>query len=227
VPWKESCRFMERTKFVLRLEEGERMVDLCREFGISRKTGYKLWERYKRFGAVGLFDESRKPLCSPQRMSKDMQELLLGGRKLHPTWGPKKVRAWLAAKQPGLKLPAPSSIGDLFRRNGLVTRRRRPRFPAPYGTSPLEQATAANDVWCADFKGQFKLGNGKTFSVVAENLSPTNVYIAEAMWNGKPYRRSWFTHEQLMAGGTLNLRMTDKPTRWDTGDPPPSMSDLR
>lgn len=161
MPWKESCRFMERTKFVLRLEEGERMVDLCREFGISRKTGYKLWERYRRFGAVGLFDESRKPLCSPQRMSKEMQELLLGGRKLHPTWGPKKVRAWLAAKQPGLKLPAPSSIGDLFRRNGLVTRRRRPRFPAPYGTSPLEHATAANEVWCADFKGQFKLGNGK------------------------------------------------------------------
>jgi len=161
VPWKESCRLMERTKFVLRLEEGERMVDLCREFGISRKTGYKLWERYKRFGGVGLFDESRKPLRSPQRMSTEMQELLLGGRKLHPTWGPKKVKAWLAAKQPGLKLPAPSSIGDLFKRHGLVTRRKRARFPAPYGVTPLEQATAANHVWCADFKGQFRLGNGK------------------------------------------------------------------
>ena len=137
------------------------MVDLCQEFGISRKTGYKLWERYKRFGGVGLFDESRKPLRSPQRMSKEIQELLLGGRKLHPTWGPKKVKAWLAAKQSGLKLPAPNSIGDLFKRHGLVTRRKRPRFAAPYGKGPLEQATAANEVWCADFKGQFKLGNGK------------------------------------------------------------------
>jgi transposase InsO family protein len=152
---------MERTKFVLRLEEGERMVDLCREFGISRKTGYKLWERYKRFGPVGLYDESRRPRSSPQRMSKEMQELLLGGRQLHPTWGPKKVKAWLATKQPGLKLPASSSIGDLFRKHGLVSRRRRPRFPAPYGREPLEQAAAANDVWCADFKGQFRLGNGK------------------------------------------------------------------
>jgi putative alpha-1,2-mannosidase len=69
------------------------------------------------------------------------------------------------------------------------------------------------------------LGNGKTFSVVAENASPTNVYIAEATWNGKPYHRSWFTHEQLLAGGTLTLRMTDKPTHWDTGEAPPSMSD--
>jgi len=60
------------------------------------------------------------------------------------------------------------------------------------------------------------LGNGNTFSVVAENVSPANV---------KPYNRSWFTHEQLMAGGTLTLRMADKPTRWDTGDAPPSMSD--
>jgi putative transposase len=152
---------MERTKFVLRLEEGERMVDLCREFGISRKTGYKLWERYKRFGGVGLFDESRKPMRSPQRMSKELEELLLGGRKGHPTWGPKKVKAWLSTKNPGLKLPAPSSIGDLFKRHGLVTRRKRPRFPAAYGVGPLEQAREANHVWCADFKGQFKLGNGK------------------------------------------------------------------
>jgi predicted alpha-1,2-mannosidase len=69
------------------------------------------------------------------------------------------------------------------------------------------------------------VGNGKTFSVVAENTSPTNLYIAAATWNGKPYTRSWFTHDQLMQGGELKLTMTDKPTHWDTGAPPPSMSD--
>jgi predicted alpha-1,2-mannosidase len=68
-------------------------------------------------------------------------------------------------------------------------------------------------------------GSGRTFSIVAENCSPTNVYIAKAMWNGKPYNRSWFTHDQLMAGGELRLTMTDKPAHWDTGPPPPSMSD--
>jgi predicted alpha-1,2-mannosidase len=69
------------------------------------------------------------------------------------------------------------------------------------------------------------LGNGKTFTVVAENTSPANVYIAKATWNGKPYDRSWFKHDQLMAGGELKLTMTDKPTHWDTGTVPPSMSD--
>jgi len=69
------------------------------------------------------------------------------------------------------------------------------------------------------------LANGKTFSVVAENTSPTNLYIAKATWNGKPYTRAWFTHDQLMLGGELKLTMTDKPTHWDTGAPPPSMSD--
>jgi predicted alpha-1,2-mannosidase len=69
------------------------------------------------------------------------------------------------------------------------------------------------------------LANGKTFSVVAENASPTNVYIERATWNGKPYHRSWFTHEQLMAGGELRLMMTDRATHWDTGGAPPSMSD--
>ena len=69
------------------------------------------------------------------------------------------------------------------------------------------------------------LGNGKTFSVVAENTSSTNVYIASATWNGKPYTRAWFTHDQIMLGGELKLTMTDKPTHWDTGTPPPSMSD--
>lgn len=69
------------------------------------------------------------------------------------------------------------------------------------------------------------LANGKTFSVVAENSSPKNVYIAKATWNGRPYIRSWFTHDQLMAGGELKLTMTDKPTHWDTGSAPPSMSD--
>jgi len=74
-------------------------------------------------------------------------------------------------------------------------------------------------------RSSINLGNGKTFSIVAEHCSPNNVYIARATWNGRPYERSWFTHDQLMAGGELRLTMTDKPAHWDTGPPPPSMSD--
>jgi predicted alpha-1,2-mannosidase len=69
------------------------------------------------------------------------------------------------------------------------------------------------------------LGNGKTFSVVADNTSEKNIYIGSATWNGQPYHKAWFTHDQLMQGGELKLTMTDKPTHWDTGAPPPSMSD--
>ena len=74
-------------------------------------------------------------------------------------------------------------------------------------------------------KSTINLGNGKTFSIIAENSAPNNVYIAKATWNGRPYVRSWFTHDQLMAGGELKLTMTDRPTHWDTGAAPPSMSD--
>ena len=76
-------------------------------------------------------------------------------------------------------------------------------------------------------KSSIRLGNGKTFSVIAENSSPMNIYIEKATWNGKPYRRSWFTHDQLMNGGELTLTMSDKPSHWDTGAAPPSMSDSK
>ncbi len=70
-----------------------------------------------------------------------------------------------------------------------------------------------------------RLPNGKTFSIVASNVSDTNLYIASATWNGKPLHRSWFTHDELMHGGTLLLHMTSHPTHWDTGISPPSLSD--
>lgn len=160
MPWKESCHVSERMKFVMRLEEGERMVDVCREFGVSRKTGYKLWGRYQRFGPIGLFDESRRAEHLRHAMPKEMQELLVEARKAHPSWGPKKIKAWLASKHPSLKLPAASSIGDLLKRRGLVKSRQRRRFEAAHRGS-LSHAEAPNDVWCADFKGQFRLGSGK------------------------------------------------------------------
>ncbi|MEO6802247.1 MAG: GH92 family glycosyl hydrolase [Granulicella sp.] len=74
-------------------------------------------------------------------------------------------------------------------------------------------------------RSTIQLANGKSFSVVAVNSSPANVFIEKATWNGKPYQRSWFTHDQLMAGGELKLTMTNMPTHWDIGGTPPSMSD--
>src|SRR5262245_47718448 len=95
----------ERMKFVSRLREGERMTDLCREFGISRKTGYKLAERYDRLGPIGLYDLPRRPEKSPRRVPDAVRQLVINIRKEHPSWGPKKIQEVLRRKHSGLVVP--------------------------------------------------------------------------------------------------------------------------
>jgi transposase InsO family protein len=135
------------------------MTDLCAEYGISRKTGHVLSKRHELLGETAFYSQSRAPHRSPHRTSDEVVERLVAARRAHPTWGPKKLRAWLARKEPGVSWPAPSTIGDALRRRGLVERRRRSSRHSPF-VGPLTQAADANDVWCADFKGQFRLGNG-------------------------------------------------------------------
>ena len=136
------------------------MADLCREFGISRKTGYKLQERFERLGAAGLEDQSRRPHRAARQTSEAVADLLVRARKAHPSWGPRKLRVWLEKRHPGVLLPSASTIGDLLSRRGLVQpRRRRPGiYPYP---ERLRQVEAPNQVWCIDYKGQFRLGNGQ------------------------------------------------------------------
>jgi len=159
VPWKVSSIVNQRMKFVLRLEQGERMSDLCREFGISRTTGYKFVERFKAYGPEGLFDESRRPQRSPHRTREAIVELLVAERQRRG-WGARKLRKVLSKRHPGVKFPALSTISDILTREGLIKPRKRKRRVMLY-PSPLEHARAPNDVWCADYKGQFRLGNGK------------------------------------------------------------------
>lgn len=147
-------------KFVARIEEGERMIDVCAEFGISRKTGYKFLNRYRQYGPVGLCDEPKVAHRLPHRLPDEVAKLLLDARIAHPTWGPRKLRAWLLAKTPAVRLPSPSTIGDLLKRRGLIQPRRRRHTP-PLPSTPRSVALAPNQVWCADFKGQFRLGNGR------------------------------------------------------------------
>jgi transposase InsO family protein len=160
VPWKVSHLVSERMLFIGRLEAGERMTDLCREYGISRKTGYKFMERYRELGAIGLYDQRRIPERVPHRTPDAVKELFLEARGLHPTWGSKKLKAWLESRMPGLKLPAASTVHGLLRRAGLVKPRRRSQSTRAEGTA-LSAAGAPNDLWCADFKGQFRMQNGR------------------------------------------------------------------
>jgi putative transposase len=137
------------------------VTDLCREVGISRKTAYKFLERFERLGAVGLYDEAPVAERRPHKVKPEVEQLIVAARREHPTWGPLKLRAWLCAKHPGIALPAVSTFGRVLSRNKLVEglRRARPR-PAP-STTPTSMAHEPNAVWCCDYKGQFRLGNGR------------------------------------------------------------------
>jgi transposase InsO family protein len=160
VPWKVSHPVNERMHFVTRLENGERMTDLCQEYGISRKTGYKFWERFKEKGPQGLVDASRAPRRVARRTPAQLQELIVAARRAHPTWGGRKLKKVLERQHDGLVLPSSSTVSDILRRHGLVVERRRQRRTAEAKRS-LTVPQTPNEVWAVDYKGQFRLGNGK------------------------------------------------------------------
>jgi transposase InsO family protein len=159
MPWKATRPMDQRMEFVARLKQGERMSDLCREFCISRKTGHKLKARYEELGVAGLADQSRAPRMIPHRTPDELLEAVYAERRRHPSWGPKKLKAVLE-KRLGRAFPAPSTLGAALVRKGLVEPRRvRPQYKA-LGSNYLRTAHAPNDIWCMDYKGQFRLGDG-------------------------------------------------------------------
>jgi putative transposase len=156
----ESCVVDKRMRLMMAIEERvESFAAICRRFGVSRKTGYKWLGRFEEAGVDGLKDRSRAPLLHRQAMTDETAEHCLEVRRAHPTWGPVKVRVWLARRAPRTKWPVASVIGDLFDREGLTVKRRL-RRRSPPSSAPFAACTAANDVWCTDFKGWFLTGDG-------------------------------------------------------------------
>src|SRR5262249_14155751 len=158
--WMETCAVDERMRFVMAVESQEEpFAVVCRRFGVSRKTGYKWLARYETDGVSGLLDRSRAPHDHPQAIAAAIRERCLAVRRAHPTWGPVKVRAWLERRKPDIGWPSASTIGALFDREGLTWKRRlRRRCPPP--AAPFANCDEANDVWCIDFKGWFRTGDG-------------------------------------------------------------------
>jgi transposase InsO family protein len=157
----ETCVVEERMRFVdMVVQNQETFAAVCRHFGVSRKTGYKWRERYEEHGVDGLKDQSRAPEHHPDAVTAQIAERCVAVRRAHPTWGPVKVRAWLAARQPRTQWPAASTIGSLFDREGLTVKRRL-RRRSPPSSAPFGECASANDVWCTDFKGWFITGDGK------------------------------------------------------------------
>jgi transposase InsO family protein len=160
MPWKASSVMEERLRFVARLLDGEAMTDVCREFGISRKTGYKIFDRYKEHGLAALSDRSRRPVRYANQLPPPIERLIVRLKGEKPHWGARKIRELLIRRLAGdIRIPAKSTVHAVLDRHGLVKRSGGPRHRAR-GT-PLSEGVAPNDLWCADFKGEFRLGNGR------------------------------------------------------------------
>lgn len=153
--------YEERMKFIVAWKTGGwSMTDLCREFGISRKTGYKYVEKYRHGGIDGLKDLAKTPHSHPKAVPKKIIEIVVKARRGHPTWGPKKLLVWLKGKFPAVTdWPSVNTVGRIIDRQGLVKKRKRNKKAVP--VLPMSHVTGPNDVWCADYKGHFTVGNGK------------------------------------------------------------------
>jgi putative transposase len=157
MPWKECHIVDERIRFVARLLEGEKMTRLCDEFGISRKTGYKIFDRYQECGVQAFNDRSRRPYRQATRLPLQLEATIGRLKREYPDWGALKIREKLQRQATAPHLPALSTVPAVLDRHGLVKRRRRRRHTSA-GT-PLSQPSEPNALWCADDKGEFMLTN--------------------------------------------------------------------
>lgn len=161
MPWKECSVLDERIRFVTEWNSGDwNMAELCRFYGVTRKTGYKWTTRYEVGGAEALGDLSRLPKNRPNQISEEMEEKVMAVRREHPYWGARKIRAWLKRSDTEETWPVVSTIGEILRRNGLAVPRKRHRKGRP-NSEPLADAERANRVWCTDYKGWFRTGDGE------------------------------------------------------------------
>lgn len=153
--WRVTKVEEQRHEFIQQVRLGDKTItDLCQEFQVSRKTGYKWIHRYEKYGIDGLKDRSRQPHSQPGKTNEEQERKILEVKHDHKNWGPKKILACLEMRYPSADWPSDTTIGNILSKNGLVEPRKiRKRFPSK--TEPLSHCKAANDVWSIDFKGWF------------------------------------------------------------------------
>jgi transposase InsO family protein len=160
MPWKTSSVMDEKLRFVFEYERDEQtMAELCAQFGVSRETGYVWLRRFRQYGLRGLTELDRAPRLHPNQTPAEVEKAVLELRQAHMRWGPRKLKRILERDRPGKSWPATSTIGEIVKRAGLGIARNKPRRTEPY-TEPLAHARECNCVWCADFKGWFRCGDG-------------------------------------------------------------------
>jgi putative transposase len=181
MPWKECAVVDQKVKFIARLLDGEKMAPLCREFNIARKTGYQIWEKYRRFGQEAFLEQKRTPYRYANKLPVQLEMLILDLKKEYPDWGAPKIREKIIRRHVGTRVPAISTIHAVLDRHGLVkSSLRRKRYKAQ-GT-PLTDVKNPNDLWCADYKGDFMLGDKKyCYPLTITDYASRFLFSAEAL----------------------------------------------
>lgn len=160
MPWRKTEPMEERLKLIADRLAGYSITELSVIYGVSRKTVYKWTVRYERLGHDGLKEFCRAPVCHPNQTEKDIISRLIEAKFSHMNWGPKKLLVFLKMRQPRIKWPSVCTAEKWLKRHGLVKERRR-RKRTPAYSEPFLDCDAPNKVWSADFKGQFKTGDGR------------------------------------------------------------------
>ena len=174
----------ERVKFVARFLEGEKLAVLCRDFDISRKTGYKIIERYQDTGLEGLTDRSRRPYRHANQLPFQIEALIVRLKQEKPTWGAPKIMELLARRYPDVHRPAISTIHAVLDRHGLVKHRKGRRNKAT-GTV-LSASEHPNDLWCADYKGEFMLADRRyCYPLTITDQASRYLFAVEALESTK------------------------------------------
>ncbi|MBN8604321.1 MAG: transposase, partial [Planctomycetes bacterium] len=176
-----------RTEFVLRVFEAKvAFNDLCKEFGISRKTGYKWKERFLQDGLKGLTDQSRRPGTSPQQLGENSVCKIVKLKLAHPTWGPRKIRMVFARAYPDCELPSDSTFARVLSNAGLVEERKRRASSETGRITNRINAEHPNHVWTVDFKGWWRTRDKNRFEpLTIRDLYSRFVLCTQSLENSK------------------------------------------
>ena len=193
-------------------ESGLSMSDICKMFGVSRKTGYKWLRRFEIDGNLGLLDLPKTPIQPCRIYSENQIETAIGLKCKYLKWGPKKILAKLQREFPDQQWPSNTWLYEIFKKQGLATKRRfRRKIPA---THPLGDVTGANDVWMADFKGWFKTGDGTKCEPFTVTDGHSRFVICSLHLKKKDTANVWAVMDQAFREFGLPLRL-----RTDNGPP--------
>lgn len=183
MPWRDYSIMEEKLAFINEYLSGSwTMKDLCESFAISRVTGYKYLDRFRTYGIPGLLESPRNPHSCPHKTPVAIEDAIIALRKEHPRYGAEKLSTILLANDPTLSLPSIPTINNILKRKGLIIPRKRIRRIVP--VRPIFNPTAPNEIWSADYKGKFRLGNGSyVYPLTIADSFSRFLFIAKALYH--------------------------------------------